>query len=171
MEIPVNVSRHAALVRRSAVNKRPRVDGIQLERYKYILQQLHTLNENVYKLLALYQTLVTTLAGAGLAVFVGYRKWGIDPATAHSGVIGILWLITLVAFFTMLLIIIGILNWLDYRREECELAEQAAYPGFRAPPRVRNLFRWYETYILLFIASSVLFVWIYANRLILPAIH
>jgi hypothetical protein len=162
--------RHTALVRRSA-EARVRLDGVQLERYKYILQQLHTLNENVYKFLALYQTLATALVGAGLALFVGYKRWGIEPATARSGIVALLWLVTLVAAFTMLLIVMGVLNWLDYRREECELADETVYPGFRKPPRLGNLFRWYETYILLFIASSMVFMWVYAINLILPAMH
>jgi hypothetical protein len=121
------------------------MEGVRLERYKFILQQQHTLNENVYKFLALYQTLATTLVGAGLALFVGYEKWGIVAKTARAGVTALLWLLTFVAAFTALLVLIGILNWLDYRREECELANQAMYPGFRRPPQVRNMFRWYET--------------------------
>ena len=32
-----------------------------LERYKYILQQIHTVNENVYRFLAIYQTLAVAL--------------------------------------------------------------------------------------------------------------
>ncbi len=144
---------------------------MQLERYKYILQQLHTLNENVYKFLALYQTLATTLVGAGLALFVGYQGWGIDVRTARLAIVALLWLVTLVAAFTMLLIVVGVLNWIDYRREECELADEIVYPGFRRPPRIGNFVRWYETYILLFIASSIGFVWVYAEVLLLPAMH
>lgn len=47
-----------------------------LERYRYILQQIHATNENAHRFLAIYQTLATTLVGAALALFVGYRKWG-----------------------------------------------------------------------------------------------
>jgi hypothetical protein len=58
-------------------------------------------------------------------------------------------LVSGVAAFTVLLIFVGILNWLDYRSEECR-------------PRTRNLLRWYETWVLLFIVVSVAFMWIYA---------
>jgi hypothetical protein len=163
-------SRHSTLLLRSAT-ARARVDSMQVERYKYILQQLHTLNENVYKLLAVYQTLATALVGAGLALFVGYKKWNIDAGTARAGIHSLLWLITTVAMLPMLLIVMGILNWIDYRREECELTDETVYSGFRRPPQVRNLFRWYETYIVLFIASSMVFMWVYAYTLILPAMH
>ncbi|MEU9825796.1 hypothetical protein [Micromonospora chersina] len=146
-------------------------EGAQLERYRYILQQLHVLNENVYRFLALYQTLATALVGAALALFVGYQKWGIEAATARAGVLGLLWLVTIVAAFTILLIVTGVLNWLDYRREECELTDQVVFPGFRRAPRVRNMHRWYETWIVLFIACSIVFMWWYAATLILPAMR
>ncbi|SBT45080.1 hypothetical protein [Micromonospora auratinigra] len=157
--------------RRAPATPDPVAEGAQLERYKYILQQLHVLNENVYRFLALYQTLATTLVGAALALFVGYRKWEIDPATARAGVLGLLWLVTIVAAFTILLIVTGVLNWLDYRREECELTDGMIFPGFRRAPRVGNLRRWYETYIVLFIACSIGFMWWYALSLILPAMR
>lgn len=140
-----------------------------LERYKYILQQIHTLNENVYRFLAIYQTLAVALVGGGLALFVGYRKWGIRASVARSGVIGLMWLTTTIAAFAVLLIIAGILNWLDYRREECELTDAMVRPGFRKPPQPRSFFRWYETYIVLFIAGSIVFLWSYTFAFILPA--
>jgi hypothetical protein len=147
------------------------VAEFHLERYKYILQQLHASNENVYRFLAIYQALATTLAGGALAVFVGFRKWEISAETARAGVIGILCLITLVAAFTTLLIFVGILNWLDYRREECELTDEAVRPGFRKPPRHMNLVRWYETYIILFIVVSAILMWVFALTLVLPEMN
>jgi hypothetical protein len=142
-----------------------------LERYKYILQQLHTTNDNVHRFLAIYQTLATAIAGATLALFVGYRQWGITPPTARAGVIGLLVLLTLVALFTELLVLAGIFTWLDYRREECTLTDAAVHPGFREPPRLRNFIRWYETYVLAFILISLLAVWLLAITLLLPAIE
>ena len=140
-----------------------------LERYKYILQQIHMINENVYRFLAVYQTLAVAIVGGGLALFVGYRKWHIATSVARTGIVGLMWLLTIVAAFAMLLIVIGVLNWWDYRKEECELTEEAVRPGFRKPPQLRNVFRWYETYIVLFIAGSVAFLWAYALAFILPA--
>lgn len=139
-----------------------------LERYKYILQQINAVNENVYRFLAIYQTLATALVGGALALFVGYRKWGIQPSVARAGMIGLMLLTTVIAAFAILLIIVGMLNWWDYRREECELTDVAVRPGFRRPPQKRNLFRWYETYIVLFIAGSIAFLWSYMLSFILP---
>ena len=85
------------------------VSELHIERYKYILQQLHSLNENAYRLLGIYQSLSTLLAGAGIALFVGYRKWGISAELAKSGLTGLAVLLTIVGSFTILLIIVGIL--------------------------------------------------------------
>jgi hypothetical protein len=149
--------------------RRGRQEDFELERYKYILQQIHVVNENVYRFLAIYQGLAVTLVGAGVTLFVGYRKWQIAVSTARSGIVGLLWLLTAVAAFTSLLIIVGVFNWLDYRREECELTDIAVRPGFRGPPSRRSFLRWYETYILLFIAASIALLWVCTTGYILPS--
>lgn len=140
-----------------------------LERYRYILQQINGVNENAHRFLAIYQTLVTSLMGAVLALFVGYHKWQIKPATARGGVIGLMALTTIVAAFTAILIIVGALAWLDYRHEECDITDELVGVGFRKRPRPSNLFRWYETYVLLFILISVVTMWCLVGFFLLPA--
>ncbi|MEU1941375.1 hypothetical protein ABZ554_02690 [Streptomyces sp. NPDC020125] len=142
-----------------------------LERYRYILQQIHAVNENAHRFLAIYQTLATTLLGAALALFVGYRKWELAPATARGGVIGLLTLTTMVAAFTVTLIVVGAVAWLDYRNEECDITDEMVGPGFRKRPRPGNFLYWYETYVLLFIAVSVIAMWMLGGFLILPAMR
>lgn len=141
-----------------------------LERYKYILAQIHAVNENVYKFLAIYQAIATTVIGAAIAVFIWYRRWGIPAPIARQGVLGLMWLETIVAGFTALLIFIGILAWLDYRKEECELTDMAVRKGFRKQPQIGNFFRWYETYILAFIVGTTGFMWFYGLAFIVPHI-
>jgi hypothetical protein len=145
------------------------VTEFHVERYRYILQQLHATNENVHRFLGIYQTLATALAGAAITLFVGYREWEISASIARVGVVGLLVLLTLVALFTSLLIVISVLTWLDYRREECALTDKAVGPQFRQPPAARNFFRWYETYVLGFIITSLLALWLLATTLLLPA--
>ncbi|MEV5977257.1 hypothetical protein [Streptomyces sp. NPDC052114] len=135
------------------------------------MQQIHAVNENTHRFLALYQTLATALVSAALAVFVGYREWGLEPATARGGVIGLLVLVTLVAAFTSMLIVVGALAWLDYRNEECDITEKHVGPGFRARPRPGNFMRWYETYLLLFIIVSMIVMWMIAAVFLLPAMR
>jgi hypothetical protein len=150
-------------------NDRDTTREFALERYKYLLQQIHTVNENVYRFLAIYQTLSTALVSSGLVLFVGYKKWGILTGVAHAGIIAVMWLQTAVAASTSLLILTGLLNWVDYRREECELTDRIVYPGFREPIRSRNFYRWYETHILVFIGISTTLLWILTLTWILPA--
>ncbi|OJF13981.1 hypothetical protein [Couchioplanes caeruleus] len=77
---------------------------------------------------------------------------------------------TVIALFTIMLIVVGAFTWLDYRREECELTETAVRPGFRRSPQPRNFWRWYETWIVGFIAVSILFMWAGAATIVVPAI-
>ncbi len=142
-----------------------------LERYRFILQQIHTVNENLYRFLAIYQGLATTLVGGVVALFVGYRRWGISPLTARDGVIGLLLLTTVTAAFTTMLIAVGVFAWLDYRNEECDLTDEMVRPGFRTRPRVGNVLRWYETYMLLFIVLSTAAMWLFALLVILPSMR
>jgi uncharacterized iron-regulated membrane protein len=164
----MRIHRQPVVPSRVPATSKPEVE-FALERYKYILQQIHTSNENVYRFLALYQTLAVAIVGGGVALFVGYRKWNIAASVAKTGIIGLMWLVTIVGMFAVLLIIMGIFNWWDYRKEECELTDAIVRPGFRKPPETRNVFRWYETYVVLFIVGSVGFLWAYALTFILPA--
>src|SRR5690606_6544224 len=125
-------------------------NDLALERYRYVLQQIQTVNENAHRFLAIYQTLATTLVAAALALFVGYRKWELAADAARGGVIGLQSLTTVVAAFTGILIVVGALAWLDYRHEECDITDELVGPGFRKRPRPGNFLRWYETYVVLF---------------------
>jgi hypothetical protein len=144
---------------------------LEVERYKFILQQLHSINENVYKLLAIYQALAVTLGGAALALMVGYEEWGIRPSVARTGVVGLMTLVSTVALFVVLLIAAGVASWLDYRREECELTDSLVGPGFRQPANPKNFLRWYETYVALFILVTAISAWIAVVTVILPVIR
>lgn len=142
-----------------------------LERYRYLLQQIHAVNENAHRFLALYQTLATALVSAALALFVGYRKWDLTADTARGGMIGLLTLVTVVAAFTGTLIVVGALAWIDYRNEECDITDEIVGPGFRKRPRPGNFLRWYETYVVSFILVSVLTMWVLAAVFLLPAMR
>ena len=145
--------------------------AIVLERYKYILNQIHVMNENVYRFFAIFQALATAMVTAALGLFVGYSKWGISADTARTGVRGVLVLTTAVAAFTVLMVVVGVLSWLDYRREECELTEKYFVAGFRTRPRLRNFYRWYETYIVVFIVAITGVLWILGESILVARIR
>jgi len=147
-----------------------RATEFALERYRYLLQQIHTVNENVYRFLAIYQALATLLVSAILGLFTGYRQWSIEPTLVRTGIVGLLLLETFVALFACLLVVVGILAWLDYRSEECELTDEYAKQGFRSSPRLGNFFRWYETYIVIFIIGSTVCIWLLATLVLIPKV-
>jgi hypothetical protein len=140
-----------------------------LERYRFIQQQIHVVNENLYRFLTIYQGLMTALVGAEVLLFVNHKQWSISVRAFRDGVLGLLVLESAVAAFTVLLIVIGLFSWLDYRNEECDLADQIMGKGFRARPNTRNMFRWYETYVILFVLITLAISWILAASFILPS--
>ncbi|MFG1914578.1 hypothetical protein [Micromonospora sp. NPDC048898] len=144
------------------------VDSVRLERYRYILRQIEGANQNTYRFLALYQAIATSLATACVALFLGYGSWGIRPEFARAGLIALMFLLSLVAAFSVVLIVAGIFTWVDYRREECQLVNLVAGDGFRSPPQWRGFLRWYETWIIAFIFASLAAMWLVVVHLLLP---
>ena len=144
-------------------------NDFDLERYKFILQQIHTTNENVQKFLGIFQGVATTLLTAGIGLFVGYRKWNLTPSIAETGIEAVMWLVTLTSAFTILMVLAGLFSWFDYRKEECLLLERCVGPGARDLPRLKNFWRWYETYIIMFIVAAAGFLWFYVHAVVLPS--
>jgi hypothetical protein len=145
-----------------------RKDDYKLERYKYILQQLNVLNENVHKYLSLYQTLVTAIGGGCIAIFVSWKNLQIDAATAKVGIRGLLGMFMLLTIYILFSIIAGIVSWIDYRREEVELLDQEVEKGYRKPPKEANFWRWSETYLLLFLLITMIIVCLFVEYRLLP---
>ncbi|HEX8220895.1 MAG TPA: hypothetical protein VF914_17025 [Chloroflexia bacterium] len=145
-------------------------DDYALERYKYILKEIQALNGNLYRYLTLFQVLASAIIGGGITLFVGWRELNIDASAARAGIYGLLSLLVLVAAFIVLSLIIGILSWLDYRREEVELLEREVGKGRREKPRLRNFWRWHETYVVLFVILTVAAIYSYTENQIVPMI-
>ncbi len=85
--------------------------------------------------------------------------------------IGLLILATVVAAFTITLMIVGVIAWVDYRNEECDITDEIVAVGFRKRPQIANFSRWYETYVLLFILVSLAVMWLLAGVFLLPAMN
>lgn len=147
------------------------VHNFTTERIKFILQQIDSVNTNVYRFLGIYQTLMVALIGGQISLFVGHRQWGMSAATTRGGIIAVLLLETLVSCFGLLMIVIGVFAWIDYRNEECDLMDSVVGVGFRARPNSRNLWRWYETYIAAFIFVSIVVIWLLSMLWMFPNIH
>ena len=145
-------------------------EDFKLERYKFILQEIHFLNENIHKYLALFQALATGVISAGVAVFVSWQKLNISVDTARMAIYGLLGLVVFLAFFVILFILAGMFSWFDYRKEEVELLDKAVGKGFRSAPKLGNLWRWYETYLILFIIVFVVVMFVFTTGQIIPLI-
>jgi hypothetical protein len=146
------------------------IHGFKVERYKYILNELHSLNDNVHKYLTLFQTLATAIVAAGGAVFVAWPKLEIKPEMARLTIEALLGLLIILAVFVILSVMAGVLSWLDYRREEARLLDEVVEKGFRSVPDVRNFLRWYETYVVLLMVVIVVVAYFFVQCLVIPAI-
>jgi hypothetical protein len=139
-------------------------------RYQHILQQIQSVNENVFRFLAIYQALISALAAGQVLLFINHRRWSLSSSVTRISLAGILVLEAIVALFTVLMIVVGILSWLDYRLEECDIADVVVGPGFRKRPSTSNWYRWYETYIILFVLLSLGALWFFVEAWMVPAV-
>lgn len=142
-----------------------------LERYKYILQEIRSQNENFHKHLTLFQALATVLVGAGISLFVGWQSLKITAEVARAGIRSLLSLLVILMIFIVASIIAGICSWFDYRKEEVELLDKVVPHNFRKKPTLKNFWRWQETYLLLFTVAVVAAIYYYAATRIIPLIR
>ncbi len=142
----------------------------KLERYKFILAQIQRLDDSLYKYLNLFQTLVTAIIGGSVALLVGWKNLKVDAETARVGIYGLLGLLCILALFFIVNVIVGILSWLDYRKDETELLNEAMGSDYRKPPRIRNCWRWYETYFIVFLVILIVAAIWFVNQLVIPLI-
>jgi hypothetical protein len=143
-------------------------DELKLEYYKYLASEIRSLNENFHKFLSWFQTLATAILGVGIAFWATWQNMNMTAETAVSIVRSLEWLLILLAVFILVSMIAGISSWYDYRREETELLNKWVDPSFRKPPRLTNLWRWSETYLMLFTMAFVVVVSAYVETHIIP---
>jgi hypothetical protein len=118
----------------------------------------------------LFQALTTLIIGGGVSVFVGWKNLAVGADVARAAINGFLILLIVLALFVITSIIAGMISWFDYRNEEVELLDQVQ-PGFRKKPKLGNLWRWNETYMVLFVIFVVIFMCVYVETQIIPLIH
>lgn len=142
----------------------------KLEHYKYILQQIHTLNENLYRYLALFQALATAIIGGGVAVLVSWQNLKVGAKVARVGIHGLLGLLIILTLFLIANVIIGVLSWFDYRQDEVKLLDEVIGYQYRKPPKFKNWWRWYETYFVIFLILVMIAVFIFTETQVIPLI-
>ncbi|WP_122318177.1 hypothetical protein [Pseudomonas cichorii] len=130
-----------------------------LERYKYILLRKQHLNEATFKIAAIYQVLLLALAAGQYNVITLWRGLTITKELASFFSSCLLAMIIALSTLILTLLIGGVASWLKYRKDESEI-EVAVHGKKRSPVTFTSIFRWYETYLGIIVAT-VLLGWIY----------
>jgi hypothetical protein len=139
-------------------------------RYAHILSQIKTVDDNVLRFLTIYQTVVSALVAGQVLLFVNHNRWALTAEITKIGLRGIFALEIIVGAFACLMIIIGMVAWLDYRKEECQIANALLGDGFRDSPDPSHWYRWHETYVVLFILLSLIAISILVEGWMIPAV-
>lgn len=142
----------------------------KLEKYKYILQQRQALNENIHKYLTLFQTLITGIAGACVAIFAGWKELKIDAAVAITSIRGLMWLLIILALFVVMSILSTVFSWFDNREKEVSLLNSEVSEGYESPPSWKSVWRWHETYFLFFVVVVTATIYFFVEHRVLPLI-
>lgn len=142
----------------------------QLERYRFILQEISNLNANTHKYLTLFQTLATAIISAIVIIFVNWKKLEINYEIAIASIRGFYFILLTVGLFTISRIIAGVFSWFDYRKEEVELLDSVVRPGFRKPPTFKNFWRWDEFYIIVFLFLFLILAIVLTELFLVPKI-
>lgn len=151
-------------------NNNDQTFAFQVERYKFILQEIHTLNENFHKYLILFQTLLTGILSGGVVIFTSWQNLAIPPEVVKLSIQSLLGVMIVLTLFVVTTIIVGVISWFDYRNEEVDLLDAMVGKGFRKKPSVSNIWRWHETYLIIFILVIVVSIYFYVRLIMLPAI-
>ncbi len=80
---------------------------------------------------------------------------GAYAEAARAVIHGLLGLLVLLAAFVSVFVVTGVISWLDYRKEEVRILDDAVRVGYRRPPTLSNLWRWHEFYLLVLIVIAV----------------
>jgi hypothetical protein len=144
------------------------IQEFYLERYRYILQEIRVLNENIHKYLTLFQTLTTAVTTAGVALFIGRQQLNLTAEVTKTALQGLLGLLVILAAFVVFSIVAGIFSWFDYRSEEVKLLKIVGI--HRNLPKPGNFWRWQETYVILFVLLVMIAIVVYAQSQIIPLI-
>lgn len=142
-----------------------------LERYKFILGEIKSLNENVHKYITLFQTLSTAIVGAVVYVLINYKSQNIHPELAIIGLKGLYWLLIALSLFVIFQIISGIFTWVDYRNEEVDFLENYVSKGIRSRPNFSNFWRWHETYLIIFVVTVTILAVCFIEWYLIPNIQ
>lgn len=147
-----------------------RKEEYERKRYEYILNQIRDLNQYSHRYLSVFQALLSATIGGGVALFVSWRNLGLTPSDAVLAIHSLLAVATVLSVFFLAASLAVMRSWWHYRLEEVELVNDAVGPNTRQPPRLKNLWRWQESWFLVLVLLVLASLWIFAEALFIPRI-
>jgi hypothetical protein len=133
-----------------------KIFDFQLERYKYVLSQKQKLDETTWKVVSMYQSAVFVLGSGIFAVAAASDKAALSRELSFIGLSALYCLFLILSAFSIILLVSGMLSWLAYRRDEDEIMLIAGGTP-KSPVRIVDIFRWYETYVILLMLGIAAF--------------
>ncbi len=141
-----------------------------LERYKYILSQKQEANRISFKIGSLFQALLVPLVGLQLFIVREVTSQKLSSMLGRLASQIIFSTSMLISLFCIVMIVGGIISWVKYRDDEAEI-ELKVFGRKRPSPSLRDIFRWYETYIVLGIVSFQIGYGITLFQIIIPSMR
>jgi hypothetical protein len=105
----------------------------------------------------------------GFYIVFFLKERAITGEVAQKLITGVFWVTCLIGGFIIVSILADLYSWLDYRKEEAALLKVASFE-YREPPRLRNMWRWHETYAIIFIVVFLAACWWVISAYVLPAL-
>lgn len=138
-------------------------NNLLIERYKYILLNRNQLN-NTFKIITLYQII---LFGTFTAFYNIYQSKLISSIKEiYCDTLILLFLLS--SIILVMLLLGGILSWLDSRQDEIKILIKA--PDYKKEKiNFKSIFKWYETYItfaMILISFTICISYLYYHHLL-----
>jgi hypothetical protein len=140
-----------------------------LEKYKYVLEQKRSLNEATFKILSVYQVVIVGLVYAQYVILNQLFEKKISKIVAEVGSNALLFSSIFLSIFCAMMIAVGIASWIEYKKDEARIESGTDEPG-ESSIKLKDFFRWYETYFLLLILAIQIGLVIGSRWFIMPIV-
>lgn len=121
-------------------------DDFFLERYKFVLDQKKALNKASLQVITFYQGAFASVCAGQFAVVALNSAGNLKMELARLASYSLAFILGIASLFALSLIASGMISWLHYRDEESEI-ESKYMEVSRRKPSIRDIFKWFETYI------------------------
>lgn len=139
-------------------------NSLLIERYKYILLNRNQLNNNTFKIITLYQIILFGTFTAFYNIYQSKLVSSIKKIYCDT----LMLLFFLSSLILVMVLLGGILSWLDSRRDEIQILVRVSNYK-KEKISWQSIFKWYETYItfaILLISFIVCISYLYYHHLL-----